>query len=504
MNALTEMLIPELMIRFALSNAVVALPLGLFAWWAQARANRPFLAHMLWLIVLLKLVTPPLYGLPVLAAPEPDPFAFAAGVVPPETSALEPTAGADSGAAATLQLPDWKTVIVVAWLIGSALVLAWAVVNVVRFNRLLQRHSSSVAPEWQQRAAEIARRLDLGRAPDIQVTAASITPMVWWLGGPVRIYLPRALFEQLDARDLSAILTHELAHVRRGDHLVRWLECLVCVTLWWNPIAWWARRNLRACEEICCDAFVLSKTATARHSYAGALVNAMELLAAPMIRPSGLASHVNGGFIERRIRMILSRKTLANTPLWARGLVVTGAVLVLPLGFTIAQESDGLERVEQWLETGVNSAFVTQEQADIMLTALRISEKQRIVLLESYEGANNAPRSVAAVGDPVFVRSELDAEEMAAMLEWAKRWLRARAESGQIPPTEAGAIVRDMESAVESGGFANATVLYEKTMELGLVDRETAARRSRIVTEMLEVWNVSPEHAEIEARRKSF
>src|SRR5690606_25717799 len=99
------------------------------------------------------------------------------------------------------------------------------------------------------------------------------------------------------------------------------LELLVSIALWWNPIAWWARRNLRTSEEICCDAFVLSKSRVSRDSYARALVNAIELLATPTIRPSGLASHVNGGPMERRIKMVLSSQALASTPRWLRNVV---------------------------------------------------------------------------------------------------------------------------------------------------------------------------------------
>ena len=44
----------------------------------------------------------------------------------------------------------------------------------------------------------------------------------------------------MNERELTGVLAHELAHVRRRDHLVRWLEWLACVAFWWNPVAWWA------------------------------------------------------------------------------------------------------------------------------------------------------------------------------------------------------------------------------------------------------------------------
>lgn len=80
--------------------------------------------------------------------------------------------------------------------------------------------------------------------------------------------------------------------------------------------------------------------------------------------------------------MILSGQSIRQTPRWVRGLVIASAAAVLPLGFTFAQDAeDDLERVEQWLESGVNSALLTQEQADIMLRALEASDNGDVIRL---------------------------------------------------------------------------------------------------------------------------
>ena len=68
------------------------------------------------------------------------------------------------------------------------------------------------------------------------------------------------------------MLAHELAHLKRRDHWVRWFEAVVLGFYWWDPIAWWARREMERTEEEACDAWVVSLLPAAGGAYAEALV----------------------------------------------------------------------------------------------------------------------------------------------------------------------------------------------------------------------------------------
>jgi beta-lactamase regulating signal transducer with metallopeptidase domain len=440
------------LIEFALGNLVFALPVGLLAWWLQARGDRPFLAHLLWLLVLIKLVTPPLLSLPVAIVPAAVPTALMSVDSPPLDSSL-------FGAPDTAQVPSWlatiswQLVLVGTWLAGSAIVLAGSLLRAARFNRLLWRTSKPADRVTQAVASGIASRLGLANVPEVRTTIANLSPMVWWIGGRVRIYLPQTMAIRMDRDELGSILAHELGHVRRRDHIVRWLEWAVCVLNWWNPVAWWARRNLRVSEEICCDAFVLSRTAASRDAYAGALVSALELLVVPAVRPSGLASHVNGGTIERRIRMILSGQSLIETPRWLRGAVLVAAALVLPLGFSLAQDAGNLDRVEEWLESGVNSAFLTEQQAAIMLNALRGAERQlEIDTIDDRGNIMVIKRQVIGDGTEILVDVQgadfqgvdIQGVEAGNILAVAERSFAEQVASGRISQAEADVILAEL------------------------------------------------------------
>jgi hypothetical protein len=133
----------------------------------------------------------------------------------------------------------------------------------------------------------------------------------------------------------AAILAHELAHLRRGDHLVRWLEVVVTAAAWWNPLVWWARRELRECEEQCCDAWVVWALPAARRAYADALVDTVDFLndARPALPP--LASGAGAvRDLRRRITMILR----GSVP---RRLTRLGLVTGLALGLAAVAVSPG-------------------------------------------------------------------------------------------------------------------------------------------------------------------
>jgi len=59
----------DFFLQMGLSNACFALALGIVAMAAGAGARRPHLAHMLWLLVFVKLVTPPITTIPIVTIP---------------------------------------------------------------------------------------------------------------------------------------------------------------------------------------------------------------------------------------------------------------------------------------------------------------------------------------------------------------------------------------------------------------------------------------------------
>lgn len=393
----------NLFMQIGLSNACFSLALAIIAMVVGAKARRPHLAYLLWLLVLVKLLTPPLVSVPVIILPELDEPVAAVidnspqqivrqdGMAPVALSAeIEGTENTLTIAGVGSQMLHYaRASMPPIWLFGSVVVLAWSLIRVYRFNRLLTAESEVAPQKLQTAAMSVAQRLALSKTPTIYTTSARLSPMVWWAGGKVRIIIPQTLLDHMDASQQELILAHELAHVRRRDHFVRWVEWLCCVCFWWNPVVWLAQRNLRAMEEICCDEMVVSSLNTEPKCYANTLLSIVEFLAHPAIRPPAMASEINsGGILERRFRMIISKNTSKDSSRRLQLLVLLLALIVLPLGMAYAQDKN--DRAEKYLdgvwaklEAAVEAGEMTEEEAREKMLAVEDEMNARIAKHEA-------------------------------------------------------------------------------------------------------------------------
>jgi beta-lactamase regulating signal transducer with metallopeptidase domain len=341
------------LLEIGLVNALVVTILAVIVALVTCVCRRPALAHALWLVVLLKLIAPPLVAIqlpwpqpalaetvPLLAPPQIAAEAVAVDEVGDQLPRLVPLV--DDAAAPVVAAPEsppapppalearvwrpsWQAAVAVIWLVGAGLWWLIAAVRLERFRRLLK--VAQFAPAALQRqACNVAERLGLARCPGVWLLPAPVPPLLWVLGGPPRVFLPAALWYELSGAQQDTLLAHELSHLRRRDHWVRWLELLAVGLYWWLPTAWWARRALHDAEELLCDARVVRTFPAGAGDYAAALVHTVRFLSGPRPALPGAASGL-GHFqaLKGRIIMILrgtNADRLPRAAAWA--LVVLG------------------------------------------------------------------------------------------------------------------------------------------------------------------------------------
>jgi beta-lactamase regulating signal transducer with metallopeptidase domain len=325
------------LLQVALTNAVLALGLAAIAW-AGSFLRRPALTHTLWMLVLLRLVMPPIWQLPVPAwnagLEAVGPGRVAGAFLDPDPTSETPNAPATQSMPvvddAFLPIPTSPLIVVRAgptstaadaraerrswawteiaggvWIAGAVVCLAVAVRRVITFRRLL-RYARPGPAAWQTTCDRLARRFGMRRSPTVSLVPGPISPLLWAGLGRPRLILPETLMDGFGTVERAAIMAHELAHLRRYDHWVRRVELVVTSLFWWFPLVWLARRELRAAGEQCCDLWVVWALPKARRAYATALVDTVDFLsgAVPALPP--LASGVGEvRHLRRRISMIM-------------------------------------------------------------------------------------------------------------------------------------------------------------------------------------------------------
>ncbi len=342
----------DVLLQIGAAKLVVSALLAGLAWAVQRRVGHPAVAYPLWLAALVALLLPAVVALPVL----PGGSGAATETVGDAGIANDPVVRSDVGSASVEALgPDTslsplitengKAALVIVWLVVAAVLLGWTLIRVLGFRRWLVRSSRPPPGELRQDAAEIGRRLGLARIPKLRITTARVSPMVCWTGGRVRLVIPSFLLASLDQQELRAVLAHELAHVRRRDHLVRWIEWLACSAFWWNPVAWWARQELRAAEEASCDGLGAAAVESTPHAYARSLLGVLEVMSMPPTPPtptfaSGVSSRRSSDSLEKRLRFLVTGGSNHPAPRWIRVAGAVTALWLLPLGLVYCAVGD--------------------------------------------------------------------------------------------------------------------------------------------------------------------
>jgi beta-lactamase regulating signal transducer with metallopeptidase domain len=358
------------MILWAVQNAVVTLVLAIVvALLCHAARLGPASRHALWLVVLIKLMTPPMvvwpWALPILShagqttasvgadsmrnASQGRPlserlvsteagrdYVVSSEIVTIDASSVEIQSPMDGDAVTAIgesrfaaspkslrPRMEWIWLVHIMWLAGA---LAMTALHVVRIFRMQRRDArATAAPEWLVReVADAAARLQI-RPPRVVVAPGIASPLVWAFGRATLVW-PRGLLAADEHQSWRGVIVHELAHVRRRDHWTGWLELAASCVWWFNPVFWYARCSLRENAELACDAWVVRTLPDGRRTYAEALLAVCEFdsqTVPPPLPALGVHSGTRRSF-ERRLTMILRERLPVRV---SRGAWIAAALL---------------------------------------------------------------------------------------------------------------------------------------------------------------------------------
>jgi beta-lactamase regulating signal transducer with metallopeptidase domain len=301
-----------------LGNAAVAALLAVLALAIGLTCRSAAVRHVAWVLVLLKLVSPPVLQVPLYVLP-----------------ASWQTAEADGESARGLawwdryrvgEVVQWACA---AWAVGAAGWFVWQGRRVVRFRRRVAA-AEDPGVEVTKAARQIALAFGIARPPAVKAVHGICSPMLWGWGQGAVVLFPHELLTRLAPEARDTLLAHELAHYLRRDHWVRVLEFITTGLYWWHPAVWLARAGIEEAEEECCDAWVVGGLAASPRRYAEALLATVDFGAEqrrPRLPPGACAANRGARFLHRRLVGIIQ----ARRPSRIRGAAAlrTAALLFL-------------------------------------------------------------------------------------------------------------------------------------------------------------------------------
>jgi beta-lactamase regulating signal transducer with metallopeptidase domain len=251
--------------------------------------------------------------------------------------------------------------LVISWLFGVTLLSLKLCLDLIYVSRV-RRRSTPVAGGLMQQLESLKRRIGISRTVCLLQTKLCDSPSIIGIFRPV-VLLPVSVMTGLSEEQLTAILLHELAHIRRHDYLINLLQSIIETLLFYHPAVWWVSGQIRAEREYACDDMVV-RLGSHPVSYARALAELESLRHTSKLAMA--ASHTN---LTGRVKRLLGASQV--TP--ARGLAgvalltVLSALLFAALSVGAQAQAATLELPEVWLTIHPHAEFTDDTRRIVSL-----------------------------------------------------------------------------------------------------------------------------------------
>jgi bla regulator protein blaR1 len=167
---------------------------------------------------------------------------------------------------------------------------------------------------------------------NVRSTPGLMEPGVVGLWHPV-LLVPSGIEDDLTPRQLAAVLTHELCHIRRRDNVTAAVHMITEAMFWFHPLVWWIGSRLVDERERACDEEVVRRFGEPQTYAEGIVSVCRRYVESPLVCVSG----VSGSNVKNRIRDIMTNRAVAK--LSAGKKVVLAAVATVAVAVPIVAQS---------------------------------------------------------------------------------------------------------------------------------------------------------------------
>jgi bla regulator protein BlaR1 len=142
----------------------------------------------------------------------------------------------------------------------------------------------------------IREKMNIPSMVRLRIATQMISPMVIGFLKPI-VVIPVAAVTGLNTSQIEAIFAHELAHIRRYDHIIIIIQAVARQVLFFHPLAWYLSAEIDRERENSCDDLVMKSFSSP--------INYIKALA--MIQEMNLSGPVQANAFNGRSRGLLNR-----------------------------------------------------------------------------------------------------------------------------------------------------------------------------------------------------
>jgi len=247
-----------------------------------------------------------------------------------EVATVNPTPPTVAAAPPLLPQLNKAAWLMLCWWCGAVLLMFRMVQGSICLRRILKRCDPATG-ESQHHFLMVAQSMGVRRAR-LLLSPEPVTPMACGLFRPT-VVIPQSLVEQFTLDEQRAIFAHELAHHRRFDPLMLWIQWGFVAIWWFHPLAWTLHRTILRLREQCCDDLVIIERQATREVYGATLLRAVEWCST-RTRLLDYAAPQMCSLKDRIVNLLDPRtKRAARLSLWNWATVALIGLVILP-GFS--------------------------------------------------------------------------------------------------------------------------------------------------------------------------
>ena len=232
-------------------------------------------------------------------------------------------------AASAWRLVDISRPAAYLWCAGTLFVLIRCMRGLLACRRLKKQATSATESRLLRLNARACDMAQHDYCVPILESGRTSVPLTFGMARPV-VVLPEGLAEVLSDDELLCVLTHEAAHIARGDVAVAWLQQLCLWVFWWNPLLHAVHQRLNRAREQICDDYV-RRALGAGDTLAAVLVKLAEwsLIRPQRIQPAAaLMLHEADDLPQRITRLTEEKHEMRTLQYTKRGLLLVATLVM--------------------------------------------------------------------------------------------------------------------------------------------------------------------------------